>query len=477
MRLPRAWLLLAWLPVLAGCGAPAPPNVVLVSVDTLRADAIGAYGARIPTPALDGLAAGGVLFESALAPAPETGPSHASLLTGLEIGRHGVLRNGVPLGAAVPTLAGAFAAGGYATGGFVSSFVLDPRFGWDRGFQRYDAEFPKRGESMHQRVDFARQHRFEGYDRAAPVTTARALAWLETAPEPFFLFLHYFDPHAPYGGAPELTSRVPEAWVQRRARSWLPLLRHEIPGLTLDELALMIRHYHAEVMLVDAAVGRVLDALEARGLRDRTLVVVTADHGEGLGQHGSLGHAHRLYEEEVRVPLILSWPAALPQGLRIAAPVGLIDVAPTLAELASLPFAGADGRSLAAALRSGEEPAPRPLWGRRRLDAGAGAGDREQRFFVRDGRWKYIRATGDPDELYDLAEDPREHRNLRSLQPEQVERLGAILDARRAAAPEAGDASPLPAEVRRGLEALGYIDEAEAPADAAAGPADGSAAQ
>ena len=460
MRWRKAWLRLAGLLALAGCGAAAPPNVVLVSVDTLRADAVGAYGSRIPTPALDRLAGEGVLFESALAPAPETAPSHASLLTGLEIGRHGVLRNGVPLAASAATLAEAFRDAGYATAAFVSSFVLDPRFGWDRGFQRYDAEFPKRGESLRHRVDFAREHRFEGYDRAAPATTARALAWLEAAPEPFFLFLHYFDPHAPYGGAPELTSRVPEDWVQRRARRWLPLLRREIPGLTLDELALMIRHYHAEVMLVDAALGRVLGALEDRELRDRTLVAVTADHGEGLGQHGSLGHAHNLSEEQVRVPLILSWPAGLPRGRRVAEPVGLIDVAPTLAELASLPLAGVDGRSLAGDLRSGEEPEARPLWGRRRAYPRPVDGHRGQKFFVRDGRWKYIRASEGPDELYDLAEDPREQRDLRALRPERVARMGAILDARRAAAPEA-PATALPEEVRRGLEALGYADEGE----------------
>jgi arylsulfatase A-like enzyme len=449
--------LLACAAVLVGCGERPRPNVLLVSVDTLRADAVGAYGSPVPTPALDALAADGVLFENAIAPAPETGPSHATLLTGIDVPRHGVGENGAPLPARVRTLADAFRSAGYPTGAFVSSFVLDPRFGWSRGFDAYDARFPKRGETIRQRVAFARQHELDGYDRRAPTTTATALAWLAAAPEPFFLFVHYFDPHAPYDGPAELASRVPTAHVQALARRWLPAARRELAELTLAELSRVIRHYHAEVLLVDQAVGELIEALETRGSRERTLIVLTADHGEGLGQHGSLDHAHQLYEAQVRVPLLFHWAGELPRGRRIETPVGLVDVAPTLAELAGVELGSVDGRSLAAALRAGNEPAPRPLVGRRRRYPKPIAGHRGQKFFVRDARWKYIRASHDPDELYDLTQDPGELRNLHPARPGEVARLGSILDEHLAASPE--PARPgLEEEARRGLEALGYAE-------------------
>ena len=453
--------LLACVATLVACGEKPPPNVLLVSVDTLRADAVGAYGSRVATPVLDALAADGVLFENAIAPAPETGPSHATLFTGVDVPRHGVSQNGAALAAEQGTLAAAFRAAGYATAGFVSSFVLDPRFGWSRGFEVYDATFPKHGETIRQRVAFARFHELEGYDRRAPATTAPARAWLKEAVEPFFLFVHYFDPHAPYGGPEELVSEVPLGFAQRRARRWLPAAQRELPRLTLGDLTQAIRHYHAEVLLVDRAVGELLAALETRGVRQRTLVVVTADHGEGLGQHGSLDHAHQLYDAQVRVPLLFQWPGELEAGFRVATPVGLADVAPTLAELAGVELGRVDGRSLAAALRTGADPASRPLLGRRRRYLRPIAGHRGQKFFVREARWKYIRASDDPDELYDLLEDPGELRNLYPARRDEALRLGGILDEHLAANPD--PARPeLDPQVRRALEALGYAEPGSA---------------
>ena len=360
-------LLAVWLLSGAGCGTPPPPNVVLVSVDTLRADALGSYGGPVATPAFDGLARDGVLFDQAIAPASQTAPSHATLFTGLEVLHHGSLRNGVPLDGAVETLAEILGGAGYATAAFVSSFVLDDRFGWARGFDVYESEFPRRGETLRQRRGLWAKFEFEGFDRPAVETNARALPWLVSAPEPFFLFVHYFDPHAHYAGPPELAARVPGAFAQRAAADRIEGLRAVLPGIDRAQLEHVLRSYQAEVLVVDRALGALLAALDERGLRDRTLVVVASDHGEGLGQHGTLDHAPNVYEEQVRVPLLLRWPEELTPGLRIGEAVGLVDVAPTIAELAGVKFSGEpDGRSLAAALEVGAVRDSRPIIGRRR---------------------------------------------------------------------------------------------------------------
>ncbi len=461
MRVRSALLALAACSAVA-CGGPGRPrNVVVVSIDTLRADAVGAYGGPVATPTLDGLARDGVLFEEALAPAPETAPSHVTLFTGQEVQRHGVTRNGVPVPPGAATLAQAFQRAGYATGGFASSFILDARFGWARGFDVYDATFSKQRETLHLRRGFWSRFEFDGFDRRAGDTNDAALAWLASAPEPFFLFVHYFDPHAPYAPPHPLLSRVPAAWAARVSAERIAGARRERPRLTATDLAGAIRSYQAEVLYADAELGRLLAGLEAKGVAGRTLVAVTADHGEGLGQHGTLDHAPNVYQEQLRVPLVLRWPDGLRAGARVATPTGLVDLAPTLAELAGLPaFDAADGRSHAAALRAGREPEARPVLGRRRHYERAYRGNRGTKFFVQSGRFKYVRATEDPDELYDLTEDPAERSNAIALHPDERARLSALLDAHLARTPD-WDAEPFEVseEVRRGLSALGYAEE------------------
>jgi arylsulfatase A-like enzyme len=447
-----------WLVSGAGCGPP-PPNVLLVSVDTLRADALGSYGGPVATPAFDRLARDGVLFDQAVAPASQTAPSHATLFTGQEVLHHGSLRNGVPLDEAAETLAEILRDAGYATAAFVSSFVLDDRFGWARGFDVYESEFPKRGETMRHRRGLWAKFEFEGFDRRAGETNARALPWLASAPEPFFLFVHYFDPHAPYAGPPELAARVPGAFARREAAGRIEGLRAVLPDIDRAQLEHILRSYQAEVMAVDRALGALLAALDERGLRNRTLVVVASDHGEGLGQHGTLDHAPNIYEEQVRVPLLFRWPRELPPGLRIGEPVGLVDVAPTIADLAGVKFKGRlDGRSLTVALEVGAVRDPRPIIGRRRRYEHSYQGHRGTKFFVRSGRWKYIRATEDPDELYDLAADPNELHDLHDEEPDAAARLGGILDAALARYPDRVVPLEPGEELRRGLEALGYVD-------------------
>ncbi len=454
-------ILLALLAIIgsAACGPPPPPNVLLVSIDTLRADAVGAYGGPVATPALDRLAREGSLFEQAIAPASQTTPSHATLFTGQEVLHHGALRNGIPLANTAETLAEVFQRNGYATAAFASSFVLDPRFGWNQGFDHYDAEFPRSGETLRSRGGQWRKYEFDGFDRRAAATNSRALPWLESVDEPFFLFVHYFDPHAPYAALPAGAARLPSGFARAAASERIEALRKTLPGLTLEALVLALRNYQAEVLAVDAALGRLLAGLESRGLENRTLVVVTADHGEGLGQHGTLDHAPNIYEEQLRVPLLIRWPKHVPAGRRIAEPVGLVDLAPTIAAAASLAFDGRpDGRSLLAALETGSVAEPRPIFGRRRNYPRPYQGHRGTLFFVRDGNWKLIRATEDEAELYDLAADPAERSNLFTARPDVTERLAALLDEALARHPDRGLEVAPGHEVRRGLEALGYVE-------------------
>jgi len=435
------------------CGPELPPNVVLVSIDTLRADALSAYGG-VPTPTIDRLASEGVLFEAAFAPTPATAPSHATLFTGQDPLRHGLLRNGDPLPEAATTLAEAFRAAGYRTAAFVSSYVLDPRFGWAQGFDHYDAELPEQSatlkKSPYPGAFWAGQH-FAGFDRRATATTLAASRWLESAPEPFFLFVHYFDPHAPY--AP------PEIYAQRLASRSFSLENRSVVGLTPAQLENQIRLYHGEVLYVDESLGALLEAIGARRSRRSTLTVLVGDHGEGLGQHGWLEHALYLYDEQIHVPLVVHWPGRLAAGRRVRAQVGLVDVAPTIAELAGLPpLPAVDGHSLAAVARGAAEPPARALFGLRALVSEATGWDHGIKSSVRTPRWKYIRAPESGDELFDLAADPGELRNVLAKQPDVVAGLRGLLETHVASLPGAAPAAPLSEETRRALQALGYLD-------------------
>jgi arylsulfatase A-like enzyme len=271
-----------------------------------------------------------------------------------------VTRNGVPLPSEITTLAEVFREAGYATAAFVSSVVLAPRFGWEQGFEHYDAAFPKSRETVRDRSEFWKDQDIEGFDRRAADTNALAIPWLRLAAEPFFLFVHSFDPHAPYEGAPEYLNYVPIAFSQKTATAHVAVEGTEEQQTALRSfrraVSKAVRHYHAEVLQTDTEVGHLLAVLGALKIRSRTLVVLTSDHGEGLGQHGLLDHAAHLYGEQLRVPLIVSGAGVAKPGLRIPTPVGLVDLAPTLATLAGLSFPEpTDGRSLATTIQAGTE--------------------------------------------------------------------------------------------------------------------------
>ncbi len=430
------FLAVAALVVVAGRGGlltPARPNVLFVTIDTLRADRLGSYGyARAQTPVLDALAARGVRFTTAVAHAPLTGPSHASLLTGLTPLRHGVRDNGRPtLSASAPTVAEAFRGAGWHTAAFVSGFPLDHRFGFDRGFETYDDHLPHGDDSR----------RAAYVERTADRTTAAALRWLETAPAgaPWFTWVHYFDPHAPY--------EPPDAFAARA------------PG----------RPYDGEVAFVDAQLGVLLHGLEARGERERTVVLVTADHGESLGEHGEETHGVFVYEATLRVPLIVAGPG-VPRG-RVSSTVGRgVDVAPTLLDLAGAPpLAGAEGRSLRPAL-SGREMADAPAYVES-LFAALNLGWAPLHGW-RTARRKLIDAPRP--ELYALDQDPGETRDLSASSAHDVETLRASLRAALAAAVPARPGSVDHAAAER-LAALGYLSGGPGPPTTGRDPKDGIA--
>lgn len=417
---PRALAaLLLCASLLAGCGAAPAERVVLVSIDTLRADRVGAYGdARARTPTLDRVAAEGARFDAAISPAPLTLPSHTSLLSALDPPRHGVRDNSLfRVPGDVPLLQEALRAHGFATAAFVGALVLDGSTGLSRGFDVYDDRMasPTTGVET-------------GFpERPADAVIDAALGWLAGAPDRFFLFVHLYDPHAAY--QPPLGFRL------------------ALPG----------DPYAGEIAFADAEVGRLLAAVDARWPGGGTLVAITSDHGESLGEHGEATHAYGIYDATQRIPLVLSGPG-VPRGRVVEDVVRLVDVAPTLLALAGAPaLAGADGSDLVPLLRGrGAEPrvayvetlATQMSFGWSPL------------LGLRTRTHKWIRAPRP--ELFDLRADPRELRNLAQEEGALARELDAALEARLASARPVVFGEALTSDERAKLEALGYVEAAPA---------------
>jgi arylsulfatase A-like enzyme/Tfp pilus assembly protein PilF len=408
-----AWT--AWPRLRAGDVRREPGlNVLLVTVDTLRADALGSYGnARAATPWMDRLAAGGVRFARAHAHNVVTLPSHSNILSGRHPFLHGVRDNaGFRFPAGTQTLATLLKRQGYRTAAFVSAFTLDSRFGLDAGFDVYDDGFAE-GEGA---TAFALP------ERAGADTVAAARRWLDQAgPGPYFCWVHLYDPHAPY--------RPPEPYASL------------FPG----------DPYAGEVAAADAAVGALVAGLLDAGKAGRTLVVLTGDHGESLGEHGEKTHGIFAYEATLHVPLILFAPKLLAPQVRDDL-VGHVDVVPTVLDAVGVaPPPGLSGRSLLA-LAAGREAAPAPTY----FEALSGQTTRgwAPLHGVALGRWKYVDLP--LPELYDLDADPREERNLVATRAGEVDILRKALAAFRAedrGLVRRGE----DADVREKLRALGYV--------------------
>lgn len=394
-----------------GCGDPGPVEragapVVWISIDTTRADRLPAYGHDgISTPAIDRIARDGVRFDRAYAPVPLTLPSHATMFTGLLPPEHGVRDNrGFRLDDGPRTLATVLADAGYATAGFVSSAVLRGSTGIGRGFEVWDDAIGGGDDG----AAFAQ--------RRGNVTVDRATAWLDGR-DPrasFFLFVHLFDPHSPYDAPEPYASRAPTP-------------------------------YEAEIEHVDAHVAALLDALDRAGVYDDALIVLSSDHGEGLGDHGEMEHGILLYRETLHVPLLVKLPGGARAGERIDQPAALADVAATVLDVVGVEGAGVPGPAW---FRAAPDPDrtvyaetwfPRLQYGWSDLRAG-----------IR-GPWHYI--EGPDPELYDVVRDPAETENRLAVRgaPEAIVQALETIGTGRSAEVEIDD------EERRQLASLGYV--------------------
>jgi choline-sulfatase len=390
-------------------------NVVLVTIDTLRPDRLGCYGyTKVATPNLDKLAQSGTLFENAVTHTPLTAPSHASIFTGTYPTVHKVRdTGGFVLQGPHATLAEILQRHGWATAAFVGASVLKKGFGFNRGFTVYDDQMPKL-EPGRPAGDYA--------ERRAGEVVKRAVEWLQRQEgQPFFLWVHVFDPHSPYD---------PPAPFREQYRG---------------------RAYEGEVAYTDTELGRLFDAVAEKTGGENTLVVVLSDHGESLSEHGEYSHGVFLYDVTLRIACVMSGPG-IPKGRRVKQQARAIDVLPTILELiGGKPPAGVEGGSLVRAMAGKMDPG---AWSyAESLYPKINMGWAELRG-VRTNRWKYIRAP--KPELYDLSRDPAETTNVISLHPEESRELEARLRSV-AAEGEKVETTMVDRRTMEQLKSLGYL--------------------
>jgi choline-sulfatase len=441
----------------AGAGQPGEPNVLLITIDTLRADHVSAYGyTRETTPNIDKLAEEGVRFEDAYCTVPFTGPSHASILTGLPPYLHGALINGVRIHGEVTTLQEYLQDAGYATSAVVSAWPLkDKSCGLRRGFDTYDEEFVNAYGIWHTQ-------------QFGDITADKAIRWLHAnAGKKFFLWVHLFDPHQPYRSNPGFTEfkdlkRACVDSLYKRKPKW-----NEV-----------VDRYDSEILFTDHQVGRILQALRELKCFGKTLVVITADHGESLGERGYNGHGRHLYESSVRVPLVFHFPGRAFQGKEVATEVSTMDIMPTILDFLGIPVdfpKWNTGASLLPLLRS------EPVGPDRFVEFAIYSGKvgRFPRFFSilwyqksdktlpkrigmsRDG-WKVIFTPEKKTELFNVKEDPTETKNLNKKHPQLSLRLKSEVVENFQKSPGLEELKrvrkvKLDRETREKLKSLGYM--------------------
>jgi arylsulfatase A-like enzyme/Tfp pilus assembly protein PilF len=392
------------------------PNLLLITIDTLRADHVGAYGATTgATPTLDALAAQGVRFDQVQTAAPLTGPSHATILTGLYPPMHGVRNNVVfSLGKEDVSLATRLKQVGYATAAFVGAYPVAADFGFGQGFDVFNEQFHESNPGE------------QGAERRANEVADAATLWLSSrdGADPFFAWVHFYDPHAPYDPPPPY--------------------RERFAG----------HPYDGEIAFTDAQVKRVLEALQQAGKRDDTVVILMADHGEGLGDHRELTHVVLVYQSTMRVPMMVSGPG-VPRGRTVTSRVGTIDVVPTVLGLLGI---DADKTLLGRDLRpviAGSSSSGDPLYGES-LFGRLSCHWATLRTWVKDD-WKLI--VGAEPELYNLAQDPREEVNLAREQRDRVSKMQDDLQralGRLAPGGDKAESVRISAEQEQRLRSLGY---------------------
>lgn len=412
-----------------GCGGRERPNLILLTIDTCRADRLSCYGYdRETTPNLDRLASEGVLFENTRTCVPITLPSHVSILTGLYPTFHGVHENGFYTAAdSLLTLAEILKGEGYATAAFVGAFPLDSRFNLDQGFDHYGDAF---GEREGRSVPGVGGVSIFFVERPANEVNEEFFHWLkERGREPFFVWIHYFDPHQPFEPRPPYDAMYAGS------------------------------PYSAEIAFVDECVGRLRGRLEQTGHMERTIFAVTSDHGEALGQHGEISHALLLFDSTLRVPWIMRCPQDMRIAGRFSHPVRTVDILPTLLELLGFEIPGMlHGTSMAGLFR-GEDGGVRDhyyetFFGKLHFGWSVLLG-------YQSGPWKYVH--GPKPELYQTALDPAEMSNVIEVYPDTAAQLTEKLFSLVSEAPEEGHSmfTDTDQETQARLEALGYVGSFE----------------
>ena len=432
---------LRWLLLLVGLAGPAmaapepQPSVILITIDTVRADRMGFLGSKLGlTPNLDALARQSVIFNRAYCQVPVTSPSHVTILSGTYPQFHHVNDFGVPFPKDIPSLPAILREHGYKTAAFVGSVVLDPKSGWvpgiGRGFDTYDADFGASAEEAGRR----------NLERPAGAVVARAQAWLKShAARPFFLWIHLYDPHAPYD--------PPEPFKKRYAS----------------------RPYDGEIAYVDQVLGKFFETLRTRGLYDNSLIAVMSDHGEAFGEHGEHYHGIFLYDETIHVPLLFRMPAQQFAGMQVDTRAQLVDVAPTIMDVAGIPVPKAvQGDSLLPVIKSvsdgsasaklppdrlayAETDYPHINFGWSSLRA------------LRTDKYLFIEAPRK--ELYDQAADPGAEHNLAVTSAAVTQTLNDRLESFRRQTAGAAQAQAVKRDPRlaRQLAALGYASGSRPP--------------
>jgi arylsulfatase A-like enzyme/Flp pilus assembly protein TadD len=402
---------------------PEDLNVILITLDTLRTDRLSCYGAaRVDTPHIDALAREGVRFTNAASTVPFTLPAHSSIMTGTYPPYHGVRENvGALLGEDIPTLAERLREAGWATAGFVSAFVLDGRWGIGRGFDHYYDDFDL--------SEFDTPN-MGSVQRTGDETVAEAVRWLDARPagQPFFMWLHLYDPHEPYTPPEPYKTQYPD------------------------------RPYDGEVAFTDSLIGDFRQALEERDLLEKSLVILTSDHGEGLGDHDEMFHGYYIYESTIHVALIVRPPFTANGGRVVDAPVSHVDLMPTVLDAVALSYPEiVHGRSLVPLMTGAQTNWQRGVYSESMYPL-LHYGWAPLRS-LRTDRFKLIDVPRP--ELYDLAEDRREERNLVEVQPNRALELESqLVDLRQgieSEAPSPDQAVELDEQTLAQLQALGYM--------------------
>jgi arylsulfatase A-like enzyme len=398
------------------------PNVVLIIVDALRADHLSGYGyGRSTSPNLDELAAKGVVFENAIATSSWTLPSHASMLTGVYPNQHRAKRFQDHLGVNFPTLPEELQRVGYRTGAFSGSPFFTPRQGLGRGFMEFEDFSLSPVQVFTQAHDIGSILRqigktewvAENIGHPSAIDINRSvIQWIDKVHAPFFLAVNYFEVHEP--------SSTPRTWRQRfSARQASENLNSDKNRLAVSQplqIQKKIDEYDAAVAYDDERIQKLIDELERRHLMDNTLLIVTADHGEGLGEHGLLVHGTALYYPLVHVPLYFSWPGHLPAGVRITRPVSIKDIPATILEIVSASHSQLPGQSLAALWNRqtppDEWPMPVSELIRQTWRAGKASEDQGEVESIISSEFQFIFDSRDGPSLYNWQEDPQERENL-----------------------------------------------------------------